>query len=255
MQFYQKKLNIVESFEQMRFPDIDRIKAIRWEKGCWVGGGFNWKCLAGCRERGNSDKVINVWSISSGRPSFLIGKRMGAHLWRSDQLSLPYQSLTVWLYWFEPYLPGGGRVQYSEAKEKTRCNRQSPWPAFHSLTPLVALFLLLRQQEMPPVRWGVQCTVNLSATPWCLTNCIALLSTAQHSTPYFSAVFSQFCFALHQDTVEQSAMHWKLSAGWSVAAPPTLIKSWDFVERIIQHYYHHLPAPIVQNMKRNDALG
>ena len=46
--------------EQMRFPDIDRIKAIRWEKGCWVGGGFNWKCLAGCRERGNSDKVINV---------------------------------------------------------------------------------------------------------------------------------------------------------------------------------------------------
>ena len=31
---YQKKLIIVKSFEQMRFPDIDRIKAIRWEKGC-----------------------------------------------------------------------------------------------------------------------------------------------------------------------------------------------------------------------------
>ena len=101
--------------------------------------------------------------------------------------------------------------------------------------------------------YAVQCTVYLSATPWCLTNCIALLSTAMHSAPYFSAVFSQFCFAVHQDTVEQSAMHWKLSAGWSVAAPPTLIKSWDFVERIIQHYYHHLPARSVENMKRNDA--
>ena len=219
--------------------------------------------LSGKRELWQSDQcVINFeWKAKFSKIEIIkirkpYWKRMGAHLWRSDQLSLPYQSLTVWLYWFEPYLPGGGRVQYSEAKEKTRCNRQSPWPAFHCLTPLVALFLLLRQQEMPPVRWAVQCTVYLiSATVWCLTNCIALLSTAMHSAPYFSAVFSQFCFALHQDTVEQSAMHWKLSAGWSVAAPPTLIKSWDFVECIIQHYYHHLPAPIVQNMKRNDALG
>ena len=80
-------------------------------------------------------------------------------------------------------------------------------------------------------------------------HCWAPQCTAHHISVLFSVSFVLQCIKIQCLT----AMHWKLSAGWSVAAPPTLIKSWDFVESIIQHYYHHLPARSVQNMKRNDA--
>ena len=163
---------------------------------------------------------------------------MGAHLWRSDQLSLPYQSLTVWLYWFEPYLPGGGRVQYSEAKEKTRCNRQSPWPAFHSLTPLVALFLLLRQQEMPPVRCSVHSLLKCNTVVSHQLHCIVEHSTAQHTI--FQCCFQSvlFCIASRYCGTECNALK---TFSWMECSSAS---NFDQVLRFCGEHYPTLLSPL-----------